>query len=120
MSNKTQFKPRQLHDGTWLVDVPPWLSNTAKRQRKFFQSRAEALAFAEELRARRDNLAFQPDLSAAQLCEAAAAFKILDDRNRTDLRLSDIVIAYFAIEATRQESTTLGKLLAEYEANRQE
>jgi integrase len=116
VSTTSKFQPRQLPNKTWLVEVIPALSPKGRRERRYFPTRSAALAFAEELKTRRDNLAFRPELSAAQLVEAETAFKLLGER--TDLRLPDVVASYLATEARQQESVTLHKLFEEYKAAR--
>ena len=63
----------------WCVDVPPNLSDTGKRQRKFFETEREAKAECETLKARRENFGVSlGTMTPARIAEAAEAYKLLD------------------------------------------
>jgi integrase len=62
----------------WCVDIPPHLSDTGKRKRKFFETQDEAKAECETLKARRDNFGISlTAMTPARIAEAAEAFKLL-------------------------------------------
>ena len=111
-----KFRARQLPDKTWTVNVPPRLSETGKRQRRFFPTKAAAFSFIEELKSREAYTLVIPELSVPQLYDAAEAFKLLGDR--TDVRLADSVRLYLEIEGTRQRSVSLKNLFEQYVATR--
>src|SRR5260221_2780735 len=63
----------------WCVDVPPHLSDTGKRKRKFFATEREAKAECETLKARKDNFGMSLNaMTPARIAEAAEAFKRLE------------------------------------------
>jgi integrase len=62
----------------WCVDIPPHLSDTGKRKRKFFETEKEAKAECETLKARRDNFGVSlTAMTPARIAEAAEALKLL-------------------------------------------
>jgi integrase len=102
----------------WCVNVPPELSETAKRRQLFFETKSEALGECERLKARRDN--FGNSLSAitpARIAEASEAYKLLDQRHASDSLLS-IIHQYLAQHDLRSQSVSLATLFAEYVAAR--
>jgi hypothetical protein len=86
MGRRLELKPCKNKDGTFSVNVPNWLSATGKRARKSCPTRAEALRFIEELKARKDNLGFTKELSPAELLDAQAALEILATYPEATLR----------------------------------
>src|SRR5690348_1784427 len=81
MSRSASFKPSRTNraKGKWCVSIPPHFSDTGGRQRLFFETKTEAAAVCEKLRARVDN--FGISLSAmtpARIAAASEAFKMLD------------------------------------------
>jgi integrase len=107
-----KLQPSQLPDKTWRVNIPPWLSDKRKRERRFFPTRNAAVVFIEELKARRDNASLRLELSAPQLCQAQEAFALIGDR--TDIRLPDAVAHYIGVLANRQYSITLAELFHQF------
>src|SRR5262249_1757301 len=86
----------------WCVDVPPHLSDTGKRKRKFFAKEREAKAECETLRARRDNFGISlVTMTPARIAEASEAYKLLDPHN---LGLSDVVRDYLKRHAEKAAS----------------
>lgn len=99
--------------GKWRVNVPPGLSESGRRERRFFDTQGSATAFIEELRCRRDNLAaIDRTLSPAQLLDAAAALNILADYPQTSLL--EAARGYLAALKMRSGSITLGELFARF------
>jgi integrase len=63
----------------WCVDVPPHLSDTGKRKRKFFTTEREAKAECETLKSRKDNFGVSlTAMTPARIAEAAEAYKRLE------------------------------------------
>jgi hypothetical protein len=63
----------------WCVDVPPHLSDTGKRKRKFFATEREAKTECATLKARRDNFGISlSTMTPGRIFEASEAFKLLD------------------------------------------
>jgi hypothetical protein len=59
--------------------VPPALSDTGKRKRKFFETKKLAEAECERLEARRDNFGVSlTAMTPARIAEASEAYKLLD------------------------------------------
>jgi integrase len=91
----------------WLVEIPPHLSETGKRKRKFFKTEKEAKAECEALKARKDNFGISlSTMSAARIAEAAEAYKLLDPFN---VSLLDAVRAHVAGVKARSASITFGE-----------
>ena len=44
MPRKPNLKPKRSKGGEWFIDIPPSLSTTGKRQRRYFRSEAKAQA----------------------------------------------------------------------------
>jgi len=66
----------------WVVNVPPSLSSTGRRQELFFTSKAEAAVVCEQLKARRDNFGVSLNaLTLARIAEAAEAYNLLESVN---------------------------------------
>ena len=108
MGRRLELKPFKNQDGTYSVNVPEWLSTTGRRGRKTCQTKAEALRFVEELKARKDNLSFTPELSPAQLIDASEAFDILASHPQVTLR--DCARAFCERHSIQVHSITLDKL----------
>ncbi len=84
MARPLKLKPtKDPASGQWRVNVIAKLSLGGSRERRFFPTQAAALAYIEELKARRDNLASVPALTITQLLDAAAALEILADHSIT-------------------------------------
>jgi integrase len=63
----------------WCVDVPPHLSDTGKRKRKFFATEREAKTECETFKARQDNFGISlATMTPARIFEASEAFKLLE------------------------------------------
>src|SRR6516164_7470099 len=74
MARPLELEPMRLVGGKWRVNVISAFSPTGKRQQLRFDTKQAALAFIEELKARRDNIAaIDRTLSPSQLLDAASA-----------------------------------------------
>jgi integrase len=111
MGRRLELKPCKNKDGSFSVNVPDWLSLTGRRSRRSWPTRAEALRFIEELKARKDNLASVRDLSPAQLLDAHRAFTLLAEHPETSL--SDCVRFYREHYRAQTRSVTLEELFTQ-------
>ncbi|MBV8584797.1 MAG: hypothetical protein JO308_00795, partial [Verrucomicrobia bacterium] len=74
----TKRKTRQGR-ASWCVNVPANLSETGRRQQKFFDRKADASAFCEILKTRQANFGISLfSLSPEHIAEAAEAYKLLN------------------------------------------
>jgi integrase len=96
----------------WCVDVPAQLSETGKRQRKFFATKGEAKTECETLKARRENFGVSlTAMTPARIAEAAEAYKLLDPHR---LGLLDVVREYLEDHKQRSASVPFGQLFDLY------
>jgi integrase len=95
MARIPKFIPVKTLEG-WRVSVPPHLSNTDTRQRRFFERKTEADGFIARLKLRREVHGTGARLlTPAQEEQAAAAFRLLSDAGITTT-LSAIVGQHLA------------------------
>ena len=79
MARKPKFTPVETPEG-WRVNVPPNLSDTGTRQRRYFQKKSEAEGFVAQLNVRREAHGTGARLlTPAQEEQAASAFRLLAD-----------------------------------------
>jgi integrase len=115
MARLLELEPVRLANSKWRVNVISGLSPTGKRQQLRFVTKQAALAFIEELKARRDNTAaVNRALSPAQLLDAASAFELLADHPAATL--SEAVRIYLEVIKTRVASITLEELFERFKA----
>jgi integrase len=94
------------------VDVPANLSDTGKRQRKFFETKGEAKTECETLKARRENFGVSlTAMTPARIAEASEAYKLLDPHH---LGLLDVVREYLEDHKQRSASIPFGQLFDLY------
>src|SRR5258708_8017207 len=106
------YKSTTSPNRPWCVDVPASLSETGKRQRKFFATKGEAKTECETLKARRDNFGVSlTAMTPARIAEAAEAYKLLDPHH---LGLLDVVREYLETHKQRTASIPFGKLFDLY------
>jgi integrase len=101
----------------WCVDIPPYLSDTAKRQRKFFETEKVAKTECEALKARKAN--FGVSLSAmtpSRIAEASEAYKLLDPLN---IGLLDAVRSHVATIKARSASVPFSEAFDRFAALKQ-
>ena len=78
MPRSAKLKPTQLR-GKWSVNVPATLSGTGNRRQLFFDTKGEAIAECERLKARKDNFGISlAGMTPARIAKAAEAFNLLD------------------------------------------
>jgi len=104
-------------DNAYRVSVPPRLSSTGKREQKSFKKKADALVFAEQVKARKDNfgILLSGQMSPAQVAEAAEALNLLAPIN---VSLLDAVREYLRVYEHRSQSVSLEQLFEQFIASR--
>ena len=91
----------------WVVNVPPELSPTGRRQELFFSTKAEASVECEKLKARKDNFGITlAAMSTRRIADAAEAYKLLDPLG---IDLLDAVRSHIALIQARSESVAFGE-----------
>jgi integrase len=94
--------------GRWYISIPPRLSTTGKRQKRFFKSKEEASTEAHIIKVRRENHGIAAKLlSPAQEQQAVSAFKLLSDAG-CEAQLTYVVADYLG----RVRQIKLSKTLA--------
>ena len=85
MPRTSKFEPTELPSrkaqglASWVVNVPPHLSDTGKRQQLFFDTKKLADIECARIKAKKDRFGLSlMNLSQEQLRQATAAFKLLD------------------------------------------
>lgn len=99
--------------GKLRVNVPPRLSSSGRRERRFFDTHGAANEFIEELKCRRNNLsAIDRTLEPAQLLDAAADLNVLRDYPQTTLL--EAARGYLEVLESRTASITLSELFGRF------
>jgi len=118
MSHPSTLKPtlrttRQRQGiAAWVVNVPPALSPTDRRQELFFTSKVEAVVVCEQLKARRDNFGISLNaLTPAKIAEAAEAYNILEGLN---VSLTTVARDYLRAHKARTASVTFLTLFDQF------
>ena len=92
---KPRFIPVETTKG-WLVNIPPNLSTTGTRQRRYFRKKSEAEGFVAKLNVRREiHGPARSLLTPAQEEQAAAAFNLLAEV-KLAVTLAEITGQYLA------------------------
>ena len=103
MGRRLKLEPHRTPGGKWEVNVIARISETGNRYRRYFDTRAAAIGFCEELKARRDNLAGSAGvLSPAQIVDAHGAFELLADY--PELTLNEVVRGYLVVHRQKNAS----------------
>jgi integrase len=101
-----------LGKAAWCVNVPAELSETGKRQRKFFATESEAKAETETLKTRRANFGTSlSTMTSARIAEANEALKLLAPLN---VSLLDAVRSFVETHQLRSASIPFGQLFDLY------
>ena len=117
MSRHANFTPK--HDPSrntspWWISVPPKLSETGKRQKRFFETKALAEGEIKRLKVRKENHGTAAKLlTPSDEQQAVTAFRLIRDKGIT-LQLSEIVGDYIARWEQRNASVTLDHAFNEY------
>ena len=113
-----QFTPMEMKDRPrpWSVNIPATYSQTGKRERKFFNTKREALDYAkdEKIRVEREGRDATATLSVSQRDAAAAAFRLLGDQ--PPQRLLEIVEEWSRLRKMAAASAPLREVFDRYEA----
>jgi integrase len=103
-------------ENAYRVSVPPSLSSTGKRQIKSFAKKADAVTFAEQFKARRENYgSLAGTLSPADTAEAAECLKLLSGLN---VSLLTAVKEYVEAHKLRSQSVSLEELFNQFITSR--
>ena len=98
----------------WWISIPPKLSETGKRQKRFFATKAEAEGEIQRLKVRRENHGIASKLlSPADEAQAASAIKLLRGAG-LEVQLSEVVGDYLERHKMRKASRSLAKAWAAY------
>jgi integrase len=118
MPAASSLKPRKIESrvaigwAPWCVNVPAELSETGKRQRKFFETEKEAKAECETLKSRRDNFGVSlTAMTPTRIAEAVEAYKLL---HPLSVNLLDAVRDYIRRHAERTSSRPWKEVFEEY------
>jgi integrase len=106
MARTAILKPkfRANRASPWVVNVPPQLSATGRRQELFFSSKLEANAECERLKARKDNFGLSLSaMTSARIAAAAEAYNLLDPHG---IDLLDAVRAHLGVIGQRSASVS--------------
>jgi integrase len=106
MPRSAILKPtyRANRPSPWVVNVPPQLSATGKRQELFFSTKGEAAAECERLKSRKDYFGISlSSMTTARIAAAAEAYDLLDRHN---IDLLDAVRAHLEVVGQRSASVT--------------
>ena len=104
----TPYKSSTSPNRPWCVDIPPYLSDTGKRKRKFFETKRAAETECEKLETRRDNFGVSlTAMTPARIAEAAEAYKLLEGGSAS---LLDAVHGFLAVQKARQSSVSFLEL----------
>jgi hypothetical protein len=107
MAKRASLEPKETTKphAPWVVNLPPLLSSTAKRERRYFNTKKEAKEFCAQQRIRLENYGTaSTNLPAGKIEEAAAAF---DKLNGTGIGLLEAVELVLNWARTRERSITL-------------
>ncbi len=115
MAKEAKFTPVKtgVSQYPWRINIPAGLSESGKRERRFFSTRVEAQTFADQQKTRIQNFGvFENGLTASQREAAASAFRLLGDVSPQ--RLVEIVEQFLAREKARAASITFQQLEKEF------
>jgi integrase len=115
---KPAFRPERADNNLlpWCVNIPPQLSETGKRQQRYFATQMEAKTMCNLLKVRKSNFGDTlATMSAARIAEAAEAYKILDPLN---IGLLDAVRAHVAVVKARSASVPFGEAFDRFAESR--
>ena len=117
MARSAEFEPK--HDPSrgkaWWISIPPKLSDTGKRQKRFFDTKELALGEIQRLKVRKENHGTAAKLlSPADEQQAVTALRLIRNKGIT-LQFSEIVGDYIARWEQRNASVPLSHLWDEYE-----
>ena len=117
MPRKASLKPKRNKQGEWFIDIPPSLSPTGKRQRRYFPSEAKAEAESRRISSHVqvhgvDSTRF----TASESSDAKAAIKILQNlkgKGSYELTLKAAAQHYSDYITNLEEARTVAEVLRE-------
>jgi integrase len=105
-------KPTTKSHAPWVVNLPPLLSSTAKRERRYFGTKRAAETFCTQQRIRLENYGTaSTTLPAGKIEQAAAAFEKL---NGTGIGLLEAVEQALQWKRTRENSVTFKSMFESF------
>lgn len=120
MPRSANFIPRHDHSrpkSPWWISIPPKLSETGKRQKRFFPTKAEAEVEIQQLKIRKENHGTGAKLlSPADEQQAAAALALLREAG-VNVQLVEIVGKFIESERARNASKPLAEVWEAYLAS---
>ena len=114
MAKRPSLEPKRTTKphAPWVVNLPPLLSSTAKRERRYFDSKKQADAFCEQERIRlRKYGTASRSLRPGEIDEAAAAFEKL---NGTGISLLQAVEKVLQWKRSRENSLTFRSMFERF------
>ena len=114
MAKRASLEPKQTTKPhvPWVVNLPPLLSSTAKRERRYFSTKKSAKEFCAQQRIRLENYGTASTaLPAGKIEEAAAAF---DKLNGTGIGLLEAVEQVLHWTNTRERSITFKSMFESF------
>ncbi len=115
MARQPKFMPQRSRESKlpWRVNIPPQVSESGKRERFYFATKADALTFGEQQKIRIKNHGTATDLlTPAQREAATAAFQLLGDASPS--RLIDIVRQHLELEKKKVSSVSVKNLCVRF------
>src|SRR5215467_11595565 len=114
MAKRASLEPRpttKTH-APWVVNLPPLLSSTTKRERRYFETKKAAETFCTQQRIRLENYGTaSTTLPAGKIEEAAAAFEKL---NGTGISLLEAVEEVLKWKQSRENSVTFKSMFESF------
>jgi integrase len=110
MAKRASLEPKRTTKphAPWVVNLPPLLSSTAKRERRYFDSKKGAAEFCRQQRIRLENYGTaSTNLPPGKIEEAQAAF---DKLNGTGIGLLEAVDQVLTWKRSRENSVTFKAL----------
>src|SRR6266480_3748423 len=105
-------KPTTKPHAPWVVNLPPLLGGTGKRERRYFDTKKAAKEFCAQQRIRLENYGTaSTSLPAGKIEEAAAAFDQLDG---TGIGLLEAVEQVLHWKRTREKSVTFKAMFEKF------
>ena len=115
MARKAKLEPKKTDSG-WMLNIPAKLSNSGKRERHFFKTRAEAKTAADKLKSERDEFGHQALAISPSLAEQAhKAASMLEPFGVTIIEAAQ---AYVSREEARLASKTIEEAVAAFQHDR--
>jgi integrase len=114
MAKRASLKPKKTKKPhvPWVVNLPPLLSSTAKRERRYFNNKKTAEEFCRQQRIRLENYGTASTaLPAGKIEEAAAAF---DKLNGTGIGLLQAVEQVLQWKRSRENSVTFKSMFEKF------